>query len=319
MLPCRRSLALFAFALLVVLSWLWLQPAMPCRASRTSLRRGVRENQLVGYGLVVGLNGTWRHAEQLALTPASPRRRCSSASASTRAAPTCGRPTWPPSSSRPTSRPSRRRARASTSPCLVAGRREVAAGRHAAGDPAARRRRRGLCRRAGLRDDFRLLPPAARPPPSPRRADRRPQSQRRADRARDRVPAQSAARPAPGAAESGLPPPRAAWPPPSTTSSATRPPSRPIPRRSRVQIPRNYKGNMIQLLTENRAAARRARPARPDRHRRALRHHRHGPRRARLQRSRGAGQSTVTISEQPVVSQPNPLSQGQTVVVPRTG
>src|SRR5215213_5017814 len=31
------------------------------------------------------------------------------------------------------------------------------------------------------------------------------------------------------------------------------------------------------------------------------------------------GNLTVTITEQPQVSQPNPLSNGQTVVVPRTG
>ena len=40
----------------------------------------------------------------------------------------------------------------------------------------------------------------------------------------------------------------------------------------------------------DRAAAGRARPCRQDRHRRALRHHRHGPRRARLHGRGGAGQ-----------------------------
>ena len=47
------------------------------------------------------------------------------------------------------------------------------------------------------------------------------------------------------------------------------------------------------------------------------RHHRDGPRRA-SQRLRSRGNLTITVSEAPAVSQPNPLSRGQTVVVPRS-
>ncbi len=59
MLAMPQIVRSFAFALLVVLSWLYLQPALAMsRIKDLASVEGVRENQLVGYGLVVGLNGT---------------------------------------------------------------------------------------------------------------------------------------------------------------------------------------------------------------------------------------------------------------------
>ena len=59
MLALPQIIRSFAIALLLVLSWLYLQPAMAMsRIKDLASVEGVRENQLVGYGLVVGLNGT---------------------------------------------------------------------------------------------------------------------------------------------------------------------------------------------------------------------------------------------------------------------
>jgi flagellar P-ring protein precursor FlgI len=86
-----------------------------------------------------------------------------------------------------------------------------------------------------------------------------------------------------------------------------------------VQIPRNYKGNMIQLLTEIEQLR-----VEPDQRARIIIDERSGVivmgRDVRVSNVAIAqGNLTVTISEQPVVSQPNVLAAGETVVVPRTG
>ena len=56
---------------------------------------GVRQNQLIGYGLVVGLNGTGDTLNNIPFTAIAVR--CSSAWASTSAAPTSAPATSPPS------------------------------------------------------------------------------------------------------------------------------------------------------------------------------------------------------------------------------
>jgi flagellar P-ring protein FlgI len=86
-----------------------------------------------------------------------------------------------------------------------------------------------------------------------------------------------------------------------------------------VQIPKNYKGNMIQLLTEIEQLR-----VEPDQRARIVIDERSGVivmgRDVRVSNVAVAqGNLTVTISEQPAVSQPAPLSGGQTTVVPRTG
>jgi flagellar P-ring protein FlgI len=86
-----------------------------------------------------------------------------------------------------------------------------------------------------------------------------------------------------------------------------------------VQLPKNYKGNMIQLLTEIEQLR-----VEPDQRARIVIDERSGVivmgRDVRVSNVAVAqGNLTVTISEQPQVSQPNPLAGGQTTVVPRTG
>ena len=84
------------------------------------------------------------------------------------------------------------------------GRLQEPAGRHAAGDAAARRRRQRLCGRARLGRDRRLLGRRRRREDHARRADRRPHLQWRDHRARDRFRAQSPAQPAARAAQRRL-------------------------------------------------------------------------------------------------------------------
>ncbi|MCA3563896.1 MAG: flagellar basal body P-ring protein FlgI [Methylocystis sp.] len=86
-----------------------------------------------------------------------------------------------------------------------------------------------------------------------------------------------------------------------------------------VQIPKNYRGNMIQLLTEIEQLR-----VDPDQRARIIIDERSGVivmgRDVRVSNVAIAqGNLTVTISEQPAVSQPGPFSDGRTVVVPRTG
>jgi flagellar P-ring protein precursor FlgI len=86
-----------------------------------------------------------------------------------------------------------------------------------------------------------------------------------------------------------------------------------------VQIPKSYQGNMIQLLTEIEQLR-----VEPDQRARIVIDERSGiivmGRDVRVSNVAIAqGNLTVTISEQPQVSQPNPLANGVTTVVPRTG
>jgi flagellar P-ring protein precursor FlgI len=86
-----------------------------------------------------------------------------------------------------------------------------------------------------------------------------------------------------------------------------------------VQIPKNYKGNMIQLLTEIEQLR-----VDPDQKARVVIDERSGVivmgRDVRVSNVAVAqGNLTVTITEQPLVSQPAPFANGQTAIVPRTG
>jgi flagellar P-ring protein precursor FlgI len=86
-----------------------------------------------------------------------------------------------------------------------------------------------------------------------------------------------------------------------------------------IQIPQRYRGNMIQLLTEIEQLR-----VEPDQQARIVIDERSGiivmGKDVRVSTVAVAqGNLTVTISEQPQVSQPAPLSDGRTIVVPRTG
>ncbi len=86
-----------------------------------------------------------------------------------------------------------------------------------------------------------------------------------------------------------------------------------------IQIPARYNGNMIRLITEVEQLK-----VEPDQTARVIVDERSGiivmGRDVRVSTVAIAqGNLTVTITEQPQVSQPAPLSGGQTVVVPRTG
>lgn len=85
-----------------------------------------------------------------------------------------------------------------------------------------------------------------------------------------------------------------------------------------IQVPQRYQGNMIRLLTEIEQLK-----IEPDQTARIVIDERSGiivmGRDVRVSQVAVAqGNLTVTISEQPQVSQPNPLADGQTAVVPRT-
>ncbi|CAO4165130.1 flagellar basal body P-ring protein FlgI [Methylorubrum populi] len=86
-----------------------------------------------------------------------------------------------------------------------------------------------------------------------------------------------------------------------------------------LQIPAKYRGNMIRLITEVEQLK-----VEPDQAARVVVDERSGiivmGRDVRVSTVAIAqGNLTVTITEQPMVSQPAPLSNGQTAIVPRTG
>ncbi len=86
-----------------------------------------------------------------------------------------------------------------------------------------------------------------------------------------------------------------------------------------LQLPGNYKGNIVQLLTDIEQLR-----VEPDQRARIIVDERSGiivmGRDVRVSTVAVAqGNLTVTISESPQVSQPAPLSNGRTVVTPRTG
>jgi flagellar P-ring protein precursor FlgI len=86
-----------------------------------------------------------------------------------------------------------------------------------------------------------------------------------------------------------------------------------------IQLPKTYRGNIIQLLTEVEQLR-----VEPDQRARIVIDERSGiivmGKDVRVSTVAVAqGNLTVTISEQPVVSQPPPLAGGATAIVPRTG
>ena len=196
------------------------------------------------------------------------------------------------------------------------------AGRHAAGHPAARRRRQGLCGGAGLASRSAASRPRATPPRS--RAACRPSAASptaRSSSARSNSSSTGCKHAAAGAAQPRLHHRQAHRRRDQRLHrrATTAEPTRSLDRAA-SPIPPQYRRQHGRAPHRDRAAAGRARPGRQDRHRRALRHHRHGPRRARLHRRGRAGQPhRHHHRDSPQVSQPNAaLARRTTAVVPRT-
>jgi len=53
---CGRSK--FSFLIIFVVTILWFTPAFGARLKDIASIKGIRTNQLIGYGLVIGLNGS---------------------------------------------------------------------------------------------------------------------------------------------------------------------------------------------------------------------------------------------------------------------
>ncbi len=181
----------------------------PYRVSATSRIKdlanieGVRQNQLIGYGLVVGLNGTGDTLNNIPFTKQSLQAMLERLGVNIRGADHAHR--------------QRRRRHGDRQPAGVrhpghahrrhrvgARRFQEPARRHAAGHAAARRRRQRLRGRPGLGRDQRLPGRRRGRQDRARRADRRPHLQRRHHRARDRLRAQPAQPGAAGAAQRRL-------------------------------------------------------------------------------------------------------------------
>ena len=222
---------------------------------------GVRENQLVGYGLVVGLNGTGDTPPQLAVHPAVAAGMLERLGVNTRGAAAPHRQRrrrdghgQPAGLRRPGHAASTSRSRRSATPraCRAArcwSRRCSAPTARSMPSARARSRSAGFQARGRRRHDH------------ARRADRRPHRQRRHRRARDRVRAQPADAGAAGAAQ-------------------PRPHHRPAHRRGDQRLPRRadrraarsvdraahrpaqFHGQRGRAAHRDRAAAGRARPRR---------------------------------------------------------
>ncbi len=204
MKPRPRRLPLLCLPLALALL-LWAGGALAqVRIKDIADVEGVRDNQLVGYGLVVGLNGTGDKLDKAVFTRESLVAMLERLGVNTRdqigqlktknvAAVMV---TAEPAAVRARRQPHRHRR-------LGPRRRHRPDGRHAAGDPADGRRRRGLCGGAGRADHRRDRRARGGGLGDARRADRRAHRQRRHRRARGALFARRAAGGAPGAAQPG--------------------------------------------------------------------------------------------------------------------
>ena len=318
MLALPQIFRSFAIALLVVLSWLYLQPAMAMsRIKDLASVEGVRENQLVGYGLVVGLNGTGDTLNNSPFTRQSAQAMLERLGLNTRGAnmrtanmaAVIVTANLAPFSTQGTrlditvsslgDAKSLQGGTLLVTPLLGADGEVYAvaqgsvtisgfsAGGEAAsitrGVPTVGRIANGALIEREI--DFQL-------------------NRQRALRLALRNPDFTTARRMAAAINDFIGDATAEPTDPSTVT---------------VQIPKAYKGNMIQLLTEIEQLR-----VEPDQRARIVIDERSGiivmGRDVRVSNVAVAqGNLTVTISEQPVVSQPAPRSNGETVVVPRTG
>ena len=161
---------------------------------------GVRQNQLIGYGLVVGLNGTGDTLNNIPFTKQSLQAMLERMGVNIRGATIR---TGNVAAVMVTGNLPRLRhpGHADGRHGFRARRFQESAGRHPARHPPARRRRQRLCGGAGLGRGRRLCRRGCSRQRHPRRADGRPHRQRRHHRTRDRVRAQPPAQCAAGAAQ----------------------------------------------------------------------------------------------------------------------
>ncbi len=164
---------------------------------------GIRQNQLIGYGLVVGLNGTGDTLNNAPFTKQSLQAMLERLGVNIRGqqirtgnvAAVMVTADLPPFGTQGT--------RIDVTASAMGDFKSLR-GRHAAGHPAARRRWQRLCGGPGLARDRRFSGRRRVGQNHPRRADRRPAAERRHHRARDRFRAQLARTIAAGIAQCRL-------------------------------------------------------------------------------------------------------------------
>ena len=278
---------------------------------------GVRQNQLIGYGLVVGLNGTGDTLNNNPFTKQSLQAMLERMGVNIRGATIAHRQRRrrdgdrQPAAVRHPGHPDRRHG-------LRARRRQEPAGRHPARHAAARRRRQRLRGRPGLARRSAVSRPRAPPPASPRACRRSgasptaPSSNARSNSRSNRLPnVRLALRNADFTTAK-----RIAAAVNDYLGSKT---AEPIdPSTVQLTIPGEFKGNVVALLTEIEQLQ-----VEPDLSAKIVIDERSGiivmGRDVRVATVAVAqGNLTVTISESPQVSQPNPLSRGRTVVTPNS-
>ena len=278
----------------------------------------MRQNQLIGYGLVVGLNGTGDTLNNIPFTKQSLQamlermgvniRGATIRTGNVAAVMVTGNL---PAVRHPGHADGRHR--------LRARRRQEPAGRHPARHPPARRRRQCLCGGAGLARDRRASRPKATPPsitrgvPTVGRIANGAIIEREIEFALNRLPnVRLALRNADFTTAK-----RIAAAVNDFLGAKT---AEPIdPSTVQLAIPAEFKGNVVAFLTEIEQLQ-----VEPDLAAKIVIDERSGiivmGRDVRVATVAVAqGNLTVTISESPQVSQPNPLSRGRTVVTPRTG
>ena len=321
--PPRQIVAATARALCAALPAAWLAATLASPAAASSRIKditdfeGVRDNPLVGYGLVVGLNGTGDSLRNSAFTAESLQAMLERLGVSTRGA-----------GSQDQERrggDGHRHAAAVRPPGLAprrlgqrAGRRQVARRRHAAGDAALRRRRRDLRGQPGPARRSAASSPKARPRASPG-ASRPPPGSPPAGSSSARSSSSSTSSSASGSrCATPTSPPPSGSPARSIAASMPRIAQVTDPTTVALSVPPLFRGRAAALLTDIEQLA-----VEPDQPARVLIDERSGiivmGDDVRISRVAVAqGNLTVRVTELPQVSQPNPLAEGDTVVVPRS-
>ena len=277
---------------------------------------GVRQNQLIGYGLVVGLNGTGDTLNNAPFTKQSLQAMLERLGVNIRGqqirtgnvAAVMVTADLPPFATQGT--------RIDVTASAMGDAKSLQGGTLLV-TPLLRRRRQRLCGRAGLALHRRLPGRGPSRQDHPRRADRRATAQRRHHRARDRIRAQQLGQLRLALRNADF-----------TTAKRIAvaindyigtPIAEPLdPSTVQLTLPKKFPQNIVAMLTEIEQLQ-----VEPDEAAKIVIDERSGVivigRDVRVSTVAVAqGNLTVTISETPQVSQPAPLSRGRTVVVPRT-
>ena len=279
---------------------------------------GVRQNQLIGYGLVVGLNGTGDTLNNIPFTKQSLQAMLERMGVNIRGATirTGNVAAVMVTGNLPAFGTQGTRMDVTVS---ALGDAKNLTGRHPARHPPARRRRQRLCGRPGFAGDLGLRRPKAKPPsitrgvPTVGRIANGAIIEREIEFALNRLPnVRLALRNADFTTAKRI----AA----AVNDFLGVKTAEPIdPSTVQLAIPAEFKGNVVAFLTEIEQLQ-----VEPDLAAKIVIDERSGiivmGRDVRVATVAVAqGNLTVTISESPQVSQPNPLSRGRTVVTPRTG